>query len=63
MGPYYPFEGAPLIHTRANASFALRLALFALNAHLRIFLDLKPVIWFNITWLSTNRMEVFMSTK
>ena len=34
-----------------------------LNAHLRIFSDLQPVIRFNITWLSINRMEVFMYTK
>ena len=39
------------------------LHVYALNAHLRIFLDLEPPIRFYITWLSTNRMEVFMSTK
>ena len=56
MGLYYPLEGVPLTYTRApNTSCALRV--FALNAHLRIFLNLKPVIRFNITWLSTNRMK------
>ena len=53
MGPYYPFDD--------NAHCALRV--IALNAHFRIFLRLKPVIRVHITWLSTNRMEVFMSTK
>ena len=34
------------------------LCVIALNAHLRTFLDLKPVIRFHINWLLTNRMKV-----
>ena len=39
------------------------LRVLALNAHLRIFLDLKPVIRFLYYLAFDQRMEVFMSTK
>ena len=64
MGPYYLFEGTPLIHARTKRIVRTASCVFLpRNAQLRIFLDRKPVIWFNITWLSTNRMEVLMYTK
>ena len=51
------------IHARQMHHAHCALRVFTLNVHLKIFLDLKPVIQFHNTWLSTNRLEVFMSTK
>ena len=64
MGPYYPFKGCAFdIHAPQTHHAHCAMCVFALNAHFRIFLDLKLVIRFNIAWLSTNMMEIFMSTK
>ena len=46
-----------------NASCALGLWRFCLECALEDIFRLKPVIRLNIAWLSTNRMEAFMSTK
>ena len=52
MGPYYLFEDDCVAnfdtHVRQMHHVHCALAVFALNAHLRIFLDLKPMIGFYI---------------
>ena len=64
--PYYPFEDklvrATLIYGAPNASRALRFARFCFECALED-LDLKPILQFYITWLSTNRMGIFISAK